>query len=76
MSTQKSMRGLSDSNIYTVPNELPNKAPSTTTTWADDLCSPSQRNSRSSEADTFLAVRRFSRADRGTRGTSANYEAP
>jgi hypothetical protein len=76
MSTRKSMPGLSDSNIYTAPNELPNKAPSTTTTWADDLCAPSQRNSCSGEADTFVAVDRFSRADRGTRSTCANCEAP
>jgi len=33
---------LSDSNIYTAPNELQNKAPSTTA-----MCPPSQRNSRS-----------------------------
>jgi len=76
MSTRKSMPGVGVSNIYTAPDELPNKALSTTTTWADDLCPPSQRNSRSGEADTFVAVRRFSRADRGTRSTSANCEAP
>ncbi len=76
MNTRKSLPGLGVSNIYTAPNELPNKAPSTTATWADDLCPPSQRNSRSGEADTFVAMRRFSRADRGTRSTSANCEAP
>jgi hypothetical protein len=76
MSTRKSMPGQSDSHIYTAPNELPNKAPSTRTAWADDLCPPSQRNSRSSEADTFVAMRRFSRADRGTGSISANCEAP
>jgi hypothetical protein len=76
MSTRKSMPGLSDSNICTAPNELPNKAPLTATTGADDLCPPSQRDSRSGKADTFVAVRRFSLADRGTRSTSANCEAP
>jgi hypothetical protein len=53
-----------------------NKIPSTTTTWADDLCPPSQRNSRSGEADNFVAARRFSRTDRITRATSANCEVP
>jgi hypothetical protein len=37
MSTHKSMPDLGDSNIYTAPTELPNKAPSNTTTWAGDL---------------------------------------
>jgi hypothetical protein len=72
MNTPKAMRGLGDSNIYTPSNELPNRAPSPTTTWSDDLCPPSQR----SEAEAFVAVRRFSRADRGTRRTSADCEAP
>jgi hypothetical protein len=36
------MPGLSDSNIYTAPNELPNKASSTTTTPADNLWPPSK----------------------------------
>jgi hypothetical protein len=76
MSNRKSMPGLSDSNIYTAPIEHPNRAPSTTMTWADNLCPPSLRNSRSGEADTFVAVRRLSRADRGTRSVSANREAP
>ncbi len=76
MSNLKSMPGLSDSNIYTAPIERPNRAPSTMTTWADNLCPPSLRNSRSGEADTFVAVRRFGPADRGTRSISANCEAP
>jgi len=67
---------LSASNIYKAPDELPNKVPSTTTTWADDLCPPSQRNGRSGEADNVIAVRRFSRTDRGTRIANANCEAP
>ncbi len=70
------MPGLSDSSIYTARNELPNQAPSTTTTWVDNLCPPSQRSSRSGEADTFVAVRRFSHADRGTRSISAHRVAP
>jgi hypothetical protein len=41
-----------------------NKIPSTTTTWVDDLCPPSQRNSRSGEADNFVAVRQFRRKGR------------
>jgi hypothetical protein len=75
MSTRKSMPGLSDSNIYTAPNEFPNKAP-TTTKGADDLCPPGQRNRCSGETDTFVAVHRLIRADRGTRSASANCEAP
>jgi hypothetical protein len=71
MNTRKSMRGPSDSNVSTTPNELPNKTPLTTTAWAEYLCSPSERT----EAHAFVAVRRFSRADRGTRSTSANCEA-
>jgi len=76
MSDRKSMPGLSDSNIYPTPIERPNRAPSTTTTWADNLCPPNVRNSRSGEAGTLVAVRRLSRADRGTRSISANCEAP
>ena len=76
MSSWKSIPGLSDSNIYGASQELPNKAPSTTARWADYLCPPSQRSSRSGEAGTFVAVRRFSRAYRGTGSTSANREAP
>jgi hypothetical protein len=72
MSAPKSMPSLSDSNIYTAPNKLPDKAPSTTTTWVDNLCPPSQR----SEANTFVAVRQFSGADRSTRSNSANCEVP
>ena len=66
MIVRKSMPSLSDSNIYSAPKELPNKAPSTTTTWADDLCPPSQRNSGSGETDTFVAVRRFSLTTHGS----------
>ena len=72
MSTRKSMPGLNDLNIYTAPNELPNKAPSTTTMWANNFCPPSQ----GSEADTFVAGRPFCGADRSTRSTSTNCEEP
>jgi hypothetical protein len=61
MSTQKLMRGLSDSNIHTASNnELLNKAASATTTWPDDLFPPTPR----SEAHAFVAGRRFSHTDR------------